>query len=98
MRLTYHPDAKAELIEAARFYNQRVSGLGAEFLEAVDQSGQIILKTPDRWRVVDGNVRRYLMSRFPYTIYYRLLPDRIRILAFAHHGRHPSYWLNRRSD
>ena len=29
MRLIYHPDAEAELIEAARFYEQRIHGLGA---------------------------------------------------------------------
>jgi toxin ParE1/3/4 len=57
MRLIYHPDAEAELIEA--------------------------------------HVRRYPMRRFPYFIYYRALPDHVRILAFAHHRRHPEYWRER---
>ena len=28
MRLIYHPEAEAELIESARFYEQRVPSLG----------------------------------------------------------------------
>ena len=34
MRLIYHPDAEAELIAAAQFYEQRVSTLGVQFLDA----------------------------------------------------------------
>lgn len=37
MRLIYHPDAEAELIEAARFYEQRIHGLGARFLDSRDR-------------------------------------------------------------
>jgi len=70
MRLIYHPDAEIELIEAAKFYEQRVSTLGAQFLDAVDQAVRAIVDAPERWRIIDADVRRYLMPRFPYAIYY----------------------------
>lgn len=38
------------------------------------------------------------MPRFPYAIYYRILSDQLRILAFKHHSRHPDYWRYRLSD
>jgi len=81
-----------ELIEAARFYERRLSTLGAQFLDAVDRAILIILEAPDRWNIVEANVRRHLMSRFPFAIYYRVFPDHIRILAVKHHSRHPNYW------
>jgi toxin ParE1/3/4 len=65
MRLIYHPDAEAELIEAAQFYERRVSTLGAQFLEAVDQGVRTIVDAPERWSIIDADVRRYLMPRFP---------------------------------
>jgi len=80
MRLIYHPDAETELIEAAQFYEQRVSALGAQFLDAVDQAIRTVADAPERWRVIDADVRRYLMPRFPYAIYYRVASDHIRIL------------------
>ncbi len=92
MRLIYHSDAEKELIEAARFYEGRVPTLGAQFLEAADHAIDVIGEAPDRWRIIESDIRGYLMPRFPYTIYYRVTHDCIRILAFKHHSRHPNYW------
>jgi toxin ParE1/3/4 len=95
MRLIYHPDAEAELIEAAQFYEQRVATLGGQFLEAIDQAVRDIADAPERWRIVEADVRQYLMPRFPYAIYNRTLADHIRILAIKRHSRHPDYWRYR---
>lgn len=90
-----HPEATAELIEAARFYEGKVPTLGAQFLGAVDDAVATVLGAPKRWQVVEEDVRRYLVPRFPYAIYYRAMPSEIRILAFKHHSRHPDYWRYR---
>ena len=98
MRLIHHPDAEAELIGAARFYEGRVPTLGAQFIDAADRAVRVIQEAPERWGIIEADVRHYLMPRFPYAIYYRVLPDHIRILAFKHHSRHPDYWRYRISD
>lgn len=98
MRLIYHPEAEAELIEAARFYEQRVPGLGARFLDATDHAIKAILEDPESFRIFAGNIRQSIMSKFPYTIYFRIHPDHLRILAFKHHSRHPDYWRDRIED
>jgi toxin ParE1/3/4 len=95
MRLIYHPSAEAELIEAARFYEGRVPQLGAQFLETSDHALSVILQAPERWRIIEADVRRYPMRRFPFSIYYRVFEDHLRVLAFAHHRRHPDYWRDR---
>ena len=98
MRLIYHPDAEAELIEAARYYESRVATLGTQFLAEANRAVGIILDSPERWAVLEEDIRRYLMSRFPFGIYYRVFSDRLHILAFKHHSRHPDYWRDRFSD
>ena len=98
MLLIYHPDAEAKLIEAAQFYERRVSTLGAQFLDATDQAIRVIQDAPDRWSIIEEDVRRYLMPRFPFAIYYRVLSEHLRLLAFKHHSRHPDYWRYRFSD
>lgn len=95
MRLVYHPEAEAELIDAARFYEKRVTSLGSQFLDAVDIAAGEISEAPARFPVVKSDVRRYLLSRFPYGIYYRLHEDYVHILAIKHHSRHPEYWSHR---
>jgi hypothetical protein len=47
MRLIHHPEAEAELIEAAQFYERRVLGLGAQFLDTVEIAIGLIGKAPN---------------------------------------------------
>jgi len=98
MRLIYHPHAERELIEAARYYETSVATLGVQFLNEVDRAVNLILQAPERWRIIGQGVRTYLMPRFPYSVYYRNYPDRLHLLAFKHHRRHPDYWRYRLSE
>lgn len=95
MRLKYHPEARAEVVEAARYYEEEVAGLGARFLNDWDRAIEVILESPMRWPVVEDEIRRYTMARFPYAIYYRLEGESLRILVAKHHSRHPDYWRDR---
>ena len=95
LRVVYHPEAGAEVTAAGQYFNNRVPGLGADLLEEINQAVAAIVKTPTRWRIIDEDIRRYSIKRFPYTIFYRVEPVRIRILAVAHHRRHPDYWKHR---
>ncbi|MEI9894395.1 MAG: hypothetical protein WDN28_11060 [Chthoniobacter sp.] len=54
MRLIYHPEAEAELVEAAQFYEQRIPTLGAQFLDAVDRAVGVIQEAPNRWSIIEG--------------------------------------------
>ncbi|HZW30620.1 MAG TPA: type II toxin-antitoxin system RelE/ParE family toxin [Isosphaeraceae bacterium] len=90
-----HPDAEAELLEAAWFYEKRVSGLGGRFLHEFDAAIQTIQAAPDRWRIVGGEIRRYVMRKFPYGVYSRVQGDTLRILVIKHHKRHPDYGKDR---
>jgi toxin ParE1/3/4 len=95
MRVTHHPEAENELIDTARFYERRVKTLGTQFIDAADKAVSVILEAPERWSVIEKDVRRYQMRRFPFAIYYRILNDHVRILAFKHHSRHPDIWRKR---
>ena len=70
MRLIYHPEAEAEVIEAARFYSARRESLGIRFLDAVDEAIASIRQSPTTWPIVQGDVHQRLLSKFPYSIVY----------------------------
>ena len=95
MRLSYHPDAEAELAEAAEFYERKLPGLGTRFRAEFDSAAALILQTPTRWRILEKDIRRFLMRRFPYSILYRIEGEEVRILVVKHHSRHPDYWKAR---
>jgi len=98
MRLIYHPHARAELVEAATYYERRVPGLGAQFREEANRTASKILEAPHRWRMIDVDVRRVLIVRFPFAVYYRVFSDHVQILAVKHHKRHPDYWRHRLNE
>ena len=95
-RLTLHPDTFKEIDEAATFYDQRAAGLGMRFLRAIDSGLDSIRQTPERFAILRGQRRRFLVRDFPYRIVYRSTSEEIRILAVAHTSRRPLYWLGRK--
>jgi plasmid stabilization system protein ParE len=89
--------ALAEYIESGRYYNRQVPGLGDEFADEIEAGVHAIQAAPLRWRVVEADVRRYLVKRFPYGLYYTVEGNVIVIWAVKHLHRDPDYWQERRS-
>lgn len=101
MILHLDPEADAEIREAAAWYERQRTGLGREFLAAVDAAVQRIRQSPRRFPRLETlpeeeNVRRLLLHRFPYGVVYEAAENDIRILAVAHTRRRPNYWKHRR--
>jgi toxin ParE1/3/4 len=96
MRVEYHPAVEAELREIRRYYEERSPGLGTQFVDEFERQVLLLAATPERWMVVRTNIRRCLMRRFPYIIYFRRVgADRLRITLVKHQRRHPDYGRDR---
>jgi plasmid stabilization system protein ParE len=90
--LIIRPDAELDLAEAYSWYEARVSGLGSDFLLSIDASLSSIQRTPEMYLIVYKNVRRGLVRRFPYGVFYVVEEDRIVILGILHARRDPKTW------
>lgn len=96
MRIEYHPAVEDELREVIDYYNQCSPNLGNEFLDEFDKEILRIAQSPLFWCVVAEDIRRALMQRFPYAIYFRLVQsDVVRVTVVKHQRRHPDYGLDR---
>lgn len=95
MKLSLHPEAEADMAEAISFYDQRTAGLGGDFLAEVLRAFERIELAPEAWPRLEGPVRRCLVERFPYGVYYRLDPDEIFVLAVMHGKKKPGAWKGR---
>lgn len=93
--LNFHPQAEYELAHSISFYNDRVPGLGNEFLAAVKTTVAEIQNDPVRRPLRQDGTRKLRVRRFPYTLIYRDEPGRILIVAVAHGARRPDYWRQR---
>ena len=95
MRYSFHPAADRELLEAFNHYQDLGERLGYGFLDEVEEAVRFLLEYPEGAPRIKAEVRRYSLSRFPYSIFYRLRKDHLRILAVAHQSRRPFYWIGR---
>lgn|SRR5258705_10246641 len=95
MRAIFHPEAHEEMIQSARFYEERSEGLGSDFLTAVEETTRRIEQMALAGLVARANMRQRLVSGFPFTILYEIQPDRIFIAAVMHQHRRPYYWKTR---
>jgi toxin ParE1/3/4 len=95
--LVFHPLAEREFIAAARFYETRAQGLGADFIRQVERALSEIVARPKAGRPFAGTtIRRRLIQRFPFGIVYELESANISVIAVMHLRRQPGYWQWRR--
>lgn len=60
MRYEFHPAALQEYAEAVQFFAQQ--GQHQNFIDAIENSIFRIVRAPDRWPIIEGQLRRYLNS------------------------------------
>ena len=94
-KIKIQSEAEEELLSASLYYEERVAGLGEEFLDGIEEAISKIRKYPLAWPVYEDDYRRYLMKRFPYGVVYRVEADIIFVIAVAHLSRKPDYWKSR---
>ena len=93
----YHPEAAEELLEACIHYSEVSPELGRAFFASVEGSIEKIVSGPRIWPVIEDGVRRFVVRRFPYGIYYTLVDeDRVvLVVAIMDLRRRPGYWRHR---
>jgi len=95
MRHAFHPEALWEFEEAVQFYKERGGKLGRRFAKEIRNSIAKIVAAPERWRVVEQDVRVCRARIFPYAVLYTIESNYILIIAIAHGRRRPGYWRHR---
>ena len=87
--------AQAEIAEAFEWYLARSRDAPSDFLAELDAALNLIAEGPERFPVVRGRLRRVLLRRFPYAVYYKIFPSVISVVGVIHGHRHPETWLRR---
>jgi plasmid stabilization system protein ParE len=88
-------EAEADLAEARRWYRSRGRHLAAGLLEAVDAALASIEAHPDGYPTVYRTVRRILVRRYPYALYYIRDGEELVVIGCFHTARDPSSWQER---
>lgn len=95
MKHFFHPEALEEYLSAVSYYADISPRLAESLIESFESGIDEILTYPEAWQIVEEDVRRRVLKRFPFGIYYCVEGDRIMIYAVMHMSRDPKYWKSR---
>lgn len=93
--LRFRPEVVEDLRNGARWYDDRRTGLGGEFLCEVRATLERILDNPEQAAAGFRDVRSVRLHRFPYVVHYRVEGAIIVVFAVMFGGRDPSSWQDR---
>jgi plasmid stabilization system protein ParE len=91
-RLKFSSRAVREAGEAQEWYELQSPGLGGEFIAALELQLERLTQSPLIYSEVFPRIRRALLPRFPYGLFYTVRDDLIHILALLHDTRNPKRW------
>ncbi|MBI5315370.1 MAG: type II toxin-antitoxin system RelE/ParE family toxin [Nitrospirae bacterium] len=94
-RLVVQPQSDLDIQAATVWYEDQQSGLGARFLNELDQLFLRIVANPRQFPRVDDEVHPALLRHFPYGVYFHAEEASINVLAVLHLHRHPEMWKSR---
>ncbi|MBY0485010.1 MAG: type II toxin-antitoxin system RelE/ParE family toxin [Nitrosomonas sp.] len=69
--------------------------MGGDFINEIENAYRAIAEPPGVWTQFRKGFRRYILTRFPFSVIYRQSNEKIYVIAVMHQSRKPGYWLNR---
>lgn len=94
--LLFHPETAEEIKSSFNWYQEQAKGLGHDFIQELDGAFNSIQSLPTTWPKFGKFHRRFVLSRFPYSVIYKNVAlDKILVVAIMHNHRKPGYWSER---
>ncbi len=91
-RVKFTAEADDDIASAYCWYEEREIGLGEEFLRAIAARISLILRHPEMFPVALDNVRRAILRRFPYEIFYEVVENDLIVHAVFACSQDPERW------
>lgn len=96
LEIEFHPDVAKEIKSSYQWYQNKAEGLGEDFLSELETGYQAIRELPNTWPKFERGFRRFLLSKFPFSIIYQSNEEVVFIVAIMHNSREPGYWIKRK--
>ena len=91
MKIRYSEEAASEIEATAHWYEENRPGLGSEFIMSLEAVLASIRRTPQLYaKTHRSDVRRALIKRFPYGLFFREKEGWIEVVSVFHLRRNPN--------
>lgn len=89
------PDAANDILETAKWYDNNLNGLGESFIDSIDSAINSVQHNPEAYPKVYKKLRRVLLKKFPFGLFYLYESYKIIVIAVFHVSRSPKEWKKR---
>ena len=96
--LRFVPEVEEDVFAGYGWYEDKVFGLGEEFLRMFYACINGIARNPLIYPKVYNNLRRCLLRRFPYAIYYTIENSDVIVFGLFHCARDPGTIITELQD
>jgi plasmid stabilization system protein ParE len=92
MNIRFLSLADQEVSDAVEWYEEQAEGLSRAFLDELDRVVRLVRTYPLIATQIEPKIRRFLFTRFPYSLVYGIDRGTIVVIAVANQHREPRYW------
>ena len=85
----YKPAAAAEVANAIAWYAEPEIDQAASFVRELERTEAHLMSRPELYQRVEGDIRRAVLRRFPYALFYVIENDLVIVLACMHQHQRP---------
>jgi len=85
-------EAEADFDNSYEYYAEQSPNLADSFYLSINQGFQNITNTPEGFQKIFMDIRRYVVNKFPFVIYYRVQSFSIQVIAIFHTSQSPQIW------
>jgi plasmid stabilization system protein ParE len=89
------PEAERDVRDAVSWYEEQRPGLGRELILELDAVYERLSENPHLYRDIRRGIRRAIVRRFPYGVFYLVTDIEVRVIAVVDMARNPSVWQDR---
>ena len=95
LHVNVRTEAEADLAQAFEWYERQRAGLGHDFIAQARLAFRHIAESPTHHPIAHRHVRRVLLRRFPYKVFYFVESESVTIIGVVHTKRDPAFWQTR---
>jgi toxin ParE1/3/4 len=91
-RIKFQARASRQIGAARTWYESQQTGLGEEFVLAVELQLKRLEQAPLLYVEVFPQIRRALLPRFPYAIFFAVIGEVVQVISVWHQSSNPKRW------
>ena len=88
-------EAELDLAEAFEYYESCRENLGSDFVLCIEETLSRLSKNPKLNSKIHEEIRRALVKRFPYGVFYIVQDLNVSVIGVLHARKKPTKWQNR---